>query len=123
MSNHGVEIDPEMAKKFAEVFEEVLGKHKDKLEETMRAAAAELELGATGEVPDGKLTERDGGEMKISVAVVDGRVVMNFGQLVSWIGFQPGQARQIAAALVTQAEAAEAWLASLTDFKETASDG
>ena len=115
--------DPEMAKKFAEMFEEVIEPYKEILEKQMKDAAAELELGKTGEVPDGQLTERDGGELKLAIAVVDGRVVMNFGQHVSWIGFQPSQARQIAEALVRQAAAAEAWLAELVNFKETQSDG
>lgn len=37
--------------------------------------------------PDGKLNENDNGELRIATYVKDGRVILDFGKDVSWIGF------------------------------------
>lgn len=127
MSNHSSDIDPEMAKKFDDLFDKVVGKYKDKLEGKDRLAATDelmtdlgqkMGLGATGEMPDGQLTERDQGELKLAVATIDRKVIMNFGQPVAWIGLKPDQARAVAQALLTKADEAEQ-----EAFKETMTDG
>jgi len=46
------------------------------------------------------------GALVISVTVRDGRVLMQFGQPVAWLGFSPTHARQVAAALVSNADLA-----------------
>jgi hypothetical protein len=123
MSNHSGEIDPQMQAKLDAMFEKVIEPYREVLEQQMRDQAQEMGLGKTGEVPDGQLTDHDQGELKMGIAMVDGRIVMNFGQPVAWVGFQAEQARAVAAALVTKAEEAEAWLVELAKFKETQSDG
>lgn len=55
-----------------------------------------LELGATQQHPEGMLTSDDEGEIKIAIGVHEGKVVINFGKPVSWIGFSPAQARALA---------------------------
>jgi len=65
-------------------------------------------LGATGKFPEGKLNENDEGEIKIGVTSMDGKVVIEFGKSVQWIGFTPEQARQIAYSLQRNALSAEA---------------
>ena len=53
-------------------------------------------LGATGKFPQGKLTENDEGEIKISIGSSKGKVVIDFGKSIAWIGFDPQQAHEIA---------------------------
>jgi hypothetical protein len=84
MSNHGP-IDPEIKRR-------------------MDALAREFRLGPTGQFPQGKLTARDEGEIRVAIGTVDGKVVLNFGSSVAWIGFTPEQAREIAAAMIEQAK-------------------
>lgn len=57
--------------------------------------------------PDGKLTETDQGELGVGIVVQSGKVVLMFGKDVSWVGFSPGQARQIAKDLLKRATEAE----------------
>jgi hypothetical protein len=67
--------------------------------EVMKKLLAEMgqeKLGATGEFPQGKLDPSDEGEIKIAIGATDGKVVINFGTQVTWIGFDPQQARQLA---------------------------
>lgn len=45
--------------------------------------ADHLGLGATGEFPEGKLTEVDEGELKFAVGYMKGKVVIDFGTPVS----------------------------------------
>jgi hypothetical protein len=55
-----------------------------------------MQLGATGKYPEGKLTPKDEGEIKFVVVTTDGKVVINFGTPITWIGFSPQQARELA---------------------------
>ena len=64
-------------------------------------------LGATGQHPDGKLNADDEGEIAISVGSDDGNVIMEFGTSVKWLGFPPGQAREIATMLIKHADSIE----------------
>ena len=36
---------------------------------------------------DGKISDDDEGELKMAMYVQDGRVVLDFGKNISWIGF------------------------------------
>lgn len=58
--------------------------------------AKDNDLGATGKFPDGKLTDNDEGQIKMAVGTHKGQVILNFGTPVSWIGFTPREARQLA---------------------------
>lgn len=58
-----------------------------------------LGLGPTKKFPEGKLNDKDEGEIKIAIGISNGKVVINFGSPVAWIGFSAQQARQIAESL------------------------
>lgn len=57
-----------------------------------------LGLGATGRYPQGQLAPEDEGEIKIAVAAdtARGKVVVDFGKPVAWMGFDPQQALALA---------------------------
>lgn len=63
-------------------------------------------LGATGKFPEGKLTPADEGEIKLAIGHKGGKVVIDFGTQVVWIGFTPNQAEEIAQTLLKHADAA-----------------
>ncbi len=65
--------------------------------------ADRLGLGATGEFPEGKLTEVDEGELKFAVGYVEGKVVIDFGTPVSWVGMHPHQAKELARLILKHA--------------------
>ena len=65
-------------------------------------------LGPTGRFPEGKLTKTDEGEIQIGLTHKDGKVVLAFGKAITWIGFTPRQADDIADALRSHAEKARA---------------
>ena len=64
-------------------------------------------LGATGEYPDGKLNDTDEGELCLAIGRRNGLVSMQFGKPIAWFSFPPTQAREMAQALLTHAEACE----------------
>lgn len=59
-----------------------------------------VSLGATGNFPDGKIIEQDEGEIMIGITEVEGRVVINFGKPVHWVGLTKQQAVEIAQSLI-----------------------
>lgn len=65
-------------------------------ERQMQISAKELGLGPTGEFPEGRLADHDEGEIQIAVTHSQGKVVINFGSPVAFIGFTPEQADDIA---------------------------
>jgi hypothetical protein len=64
------------------------------------------EFGATGEFPEGKLTENDEGEIRFGVANTAGKVVLDFGKPVAWLGMNPQQAVDLANVLISNAQMA-----------------
>lgn len=64
-------------------------------------------LGATGQFPEGKLNDDDEGEIRIAIGSTEGKVVMDFGKPVAWIGFTPEQARDVSELLLKQIEVLE----------------
>jgi hypothetical protein len=72
-----------------------------------RAKLTEEKFGATGRHPEGKLTQRDEGEIRCGVTVIDGKVVLYFGQPVTWMGMTPAQSRDVGDLLVRRAAEAE----------------
>lgn len=60
-------------------------------------------LGDTGQYPQGALNEDDEGEIKFAVGVKEGKVCLDFGKRVRWIGMDPVQAAQLAATLLAHA--------------------
>ena len=64
-------------------------------------------FGASGKYPMGKLTEDDEGEITFGITNTNGRVILNFGKPVAWLGIMPAQAVELAKYLMAHAEAAQ----------------
>ena len=62
------------------------------------------DTGPTGEFPEGKLREDDEGEIVIKVGEYQGKVVMDFGTEVKWIGMNAKQAAEIGRGLLKHAQ-------------------
>lgn len=75
------------------------------LNELLKEEARKNKLGATGNYPQGMLTNTDEGELKMGIAHTSEKVIINFGTPVEWIGFDPEQAREIARLLIEHANA------------------
>jgi len=73
------------------------------LNKLMSNAVQKMELGATGQFPEGKLTPEDEGEIRIAITSINGKVVIDFGKPIAWIGFTREQAKQIAETLLEKA--------------------
>lgn len=58
-----------------------------------------------GEYPEGKLNNTDEGALTVGIGHQAGKVVITFPKQVSWIGFTPEQAIEIAETLVQHARA------------------
>jgi hypothetical protein len=76
---------------------------KDRSDTTTRPVPTR-ELGATGEFPDGKISEDDEGELRMAVAVHEGNVILDFGKNISWIGLPPEQAKHLGQLLIQKAK-------------------
>jgi len=62
-------------------------------------------LGPTGKFPGGRLAESDEGEILFAVGVVEkGKVIINFGKPIVWIGMSAKQARRLAKILRRRAD-------------------
>lgn len=70
----------------------------DELRRHIQQAHANLaqQLGATGNFPGGQLTSTDEGELALGVTAYKGKVVMQFGKPIAWLGMSPEQARALA---------------------------
>lgn len=82
------------------------GPYTSELKKLMEAAAhpaLERALGDTGRYPQGQLTPDDEGELKLAVTAKDGKVVVDFGKPVAWIGFDADQAIELAMTLARRA--------------------
>lgn len=63
-------------------------------------------LGATNRFPEGKLTKNDEGEIRLVIAETkEGKVIIDFGTQVTWIGFSPEQAVALADSIHSKAKA------------------
>lgn len=59
--------------------------------------------GALGEFPEGKMTKDDEGAIQFALGAKDGKVVLDFGSSVHWVGMTPQQAADLASALMKKA--------------------
>lgn len=59
--------------------------------------------GAVGAFPQGQLTKQDEGLIQFAIGEKDGKVVLDFGAPVAWIGMTPQEAADIATALFRRA--------------------
>lgn len=65
-----------------------------------------MKFGATGEYPEGSLGPHDEGALRMGVAHDSkGTVILNFGKEVSWVGFPPEQAINLARMILKHAGA------------------
>lgn len=74
-----------------------------KMREAVPEGTYSPKLGATGRFPEGKLTEHDEGEIMVAVGHTNRKVVIDFGQEVTWMGMDAKQARDLALALMSHA--------------------
>jgi hypothetical protein len=56
--------------------------------------------GAIGDFPHGKLTKDDEGSIQFSIGERDGKVVIDFGTPVHWLGMTPQQAADFASGIL-----------------------
>lgn len=59
--------------------------------------------GALGDFPEGKLTKTDEGSIQFAIGEKDGKVVIDYGTPVHWIGMTPQQAAEFASLLLKRA--------------------
>lgn len=64
-------------------------------------------IGATGNFPEGKLNAHDEGELQMAIAHKDGKILIQFGKPIAWLGLGPEHARQLAKLLKMHADQAE----------------
>lgn len=73
--------------------------HSSEPDENIRRMFGELGLGATGEFPEGKLTQTDEGEIQMAVGVHNGKIVIDFGKPTQWVGMNYEQAMALSGSL------------------------
>src|SRR6266403_329896 len=59
--------------------------------------------GALGAFPEGQLTKTDEGAIQFAIGEKDGKVVIDFGTAVHWVGMTPQQAAEFASLLLKRA--------------------
>lgn len=59
--------------------------------------------GALGDFPEGQLTKMDEGAIQFAIGEKDGKVVIDFGTAVAWVGMTPQQAADFASTLLKRA--------------------
>lgn len=59
--------------------------------------------GALGEFPHGKIAKDDEGSLQFAIGERDGKVVIDFGTPVHWMGMTPQQAADFASAVLKRA--------------------
>lgn len=64
-------------------------------------------IGATGRFSVGKLKPEDEGELRLAITAAKGRVVVEFGKPIRWIGMNGEQALELARSLEKKARQAD----------------
>lgn len=78
----------------------------DLLREKTTNAFRQANTGPTGQFPDGKMFKHDEGEIAFAVGHPNGKVVLDFGSPVAWVGMEPMQAIALANSLISHAKKA-----------------
>lgn len=65
--------------------------------------ARKLGIGPTGKYPDGKISQKDEGELGIGVVDYKGCVLLVFGKKIAWLALRPDQAQLIGKGLIDRA--------------------
>ena len=71
--------------------------------EFVRQMLEEPLKGATGTYPEGRLGQHDDGAIQFALGERDGKVILDFGNPVSWLGMNPQQAVALAEAIIAKA--------------------
>lgn len=75
-----------------------------KRQELMRSLLSTTEFrGAIGAFPEGRLSEADEGNIQFAIGEANGKVVIDLGTSVHWMGMTPQQAADLASALLRKA--------------------
>lgn len=74
-------------------------------EETMQRLGNRT-FGATGHFPEGQLHPTDEGQIRFGVAAHEGKVLLDFGGPVAWMGLDPDDADSLAQSLQEKARQA-----------------
>lgn len=85
-----------------EVSPELEGALKRFFERGARAQTVAEKLGATGRFPEGKLVPQDEGEIRFAVGRAKGKVIIEFGKSVHWVGMSGEQAIDLGRSLMKQ---------------------
>lgn len=72
--------------------------------------------GATGLYPEGALNKTDEGQLQFALGHKDGKVTLEFGTPVAWIGLNPQQAADLAMSMLRHARAAGRESGNLVHF-------
>lgn len=106
MAHHGSDFfDGLKNEDFEKIFSKSMpAAQADRIEEKIKDNPMLGALGATGNFPDGKLTETDEGEIMVGITTVQDRIILNFGKPVKWIGFTKEQAIYLANTLIKQSK-------------------
>ncbi len=81
-------------------------KMQDLIRDQNKAVFRQANLGPTGQFPEGKMAEHDEGEISFAVGHPGGKVVIDFGSPVAWVGMEPQQAVALANTLISHAKKA-----------------
>lgn len=76
---------------------------KDRLKKLLDTASFR---GALGDFPEGQLNKSDEGAIQFGITVKDGKVILDFGTPVAWVGMTAQQAADLGSLLQTRAREA-----------------
>lgn len=104
MGHHGSEPSDEMLNAMRALHDANGDEAKAKEQRFLKAALEPKEgFGATGQYPMGKLDKTDEGEIQFGVTSHRGKVIINFGKPVAWLGMDGAQAIALAKVLIEHA--------------------
>lgn len=63
-----------------------------------------MKLGATNKFPQGKLNKDDEGELRMAVFERNGKIIIDFGKDLNWIGFGKEEAQSLGELLINKAK-------------------
>jgi len=79
------------------------GRDNEELESLFNDKLQEFRPKEVDQYPDGKITPGDEGQIKIEISAHDGKILVDFGTSIKWIGFTPEQAIEVGQCLIQQA--------------------
>ena len=81
MAHHGSQDFSDMAK-----YQDMINKQYKDGKNPFKAFVEHVGLGATGNFPDGKIDPNDEGEIRFAMTISDGKLIINFGKPIVWVG-------------------------------------